>query len=52
MLFFIVYQRIQQKGEELSDRPIRNWNKEMLVKSKKKLEESGEIRSNEKFPTV
>ena len=52
LLLFIVLQRIQRKGEELMDRPIRNKNKEMLLKSEEKLEESGEIRSNEKFPTV
>ena len=40
------------EGEELRDRPIGNQNKEMLVKSEKKLEESGKIRTNERFPTV
>ena len=52
MLLFIVFQWIQQKGEELRDRPIENLNKDMFVKSEKMLEESGEIRSNEGFPTV
>ena len=52
LLLFILFQWIQQKGEEPRDKPIGNWNKEMLVKSEKKLEESGEIRSNERFPTV
>ena len=50
LLLFIVLQRIKKKGEELRTKPIGNWNKKMLVKSENKLEESGEIRSNESFP--
>ena len=41
LLLFIILQRIQLKGEELRDRPIKNYNKEMLVKREKKLEETG-----------
>ena len=52
LLLFISLQWIQQKKEELRDRPIGNYNKKMLVKSEKMLEESGEITSSERFPTV
>ena len=41
-----------ERGEELKDRPIGNQYKEMLVKSEKKKEKSGEIRSNVRFPTI
>ena len=34
------------------DRPIGNQNKEMFVKSEKKLEDSEETKTNLRFPTV
>ena len=52
LLLLIVFQWIKQKGEELRNRPIGKQNKEMHAKSEKKLEESGEIRSNERFLIV
>ena len=35
LLLFKAFQWIQQKGEELRDRPIGNWEKEKFVKSEK-----------------
>ena len=52
MLLFIALQQIQRKVKELMDRPIGNLNEEMFVKSEKKVEESGEMSSNERFPAV
>ena len=52
LLLFIDFQQMQQKEEVLRARPIGNYNKEMILKSEKKLEESGEITSNERFPSL